>query len=240
MIACDCAVCRSVNPKDKRLRSSILIQSATTTIVVDAGPDFRQQMLTHNVKKLDAVLLTHLHKDHIGGLDDVRAFNYFQKKPMKIYGSAATLSRVKKEFDYAFAHVKYAGVPEMDLCIIDEQSKFTVGDIPVDTILVWHMYMAVFGFRFGDFTYITDANKIDKPSLEKVKGSKILVLNALRKQKHVSHFTLEEAIIMADELQIPEVYFIHLSHQMGLHDEVIMELPHNIQLAYDGLKINIT
>lgn len=239
MVGCRCEVCSSLNFKDKRLRSSILVQSATTTLVVDAGPDFRQQMLTNNVEKLDAILLTHSHKDHIAGLDDVRAYNYFQQKPMDVYATDATLKRVKAEFDYAFADVKYAGVPSIQLHSLNDNDFFRVGDMEIQPIPVWHMYMPVIGFRIGDFTYITDANRIEDSAKERIKGSKVLVLNALRKEKHISHFTLQEALDLADELQIPEVYLVHLSHQMGLHDVVSQELPSGRFLAYDGLKIKI-
>ncbi|MCH5600604.1 MBL fold metallo-hydrolase [Niabella ginsengisoli] len=239
MVGCTCGVCASTNNKDKRLRSSILLQSPETTIVIDSGPDFRQQMLTHNVNKLDAILLTHSHKDHIAGLDDVRAYNYFQKKPMDVFATEATLNRVKVEFDYAFAAVKYAGVPSIQLHTINSDDEFKIADLNIIPIPVWHMYMPVLGFRLGDFTYITDANRIDDIIKEKIKGSKVLVLNALRREKHISHFTLQEALDLADELEAPEAYFIHLSHQMGLHDKVSEELPPNRYLAFDGLQIKI-
>ncbi len=240
MVGCHCDVCTSSNSKDKRLRSSILVESPTTTLVVDSGPDFRQQMLTHQVDQLDAILFTHSHKDHIAGLDDVRAYNYFQQKPMDVYATEATLNRVKVEFDYAFADIKYAGVPSIQLHTLNEHDIFRVGDITIQPIPVWHMYMPVIGFRMGDFTYITDANRIEESAKDKIKGSKVLVLNALRKEKHISHFTLQEALALADELAISEVYLIHLSHQMGLHDIICQELPAGRHLAYDGLKIQIT
>jgi len=216
------------------------VQSPTTTLVVDSGPDFRQQMLTNHVNNLDAILLTHSHKDHIAGLDDVRAYNYFQQKPMDVYATDATLKRVKVEFDYAFADVKYAGVPSIQLHSLNDNSSFQVGDVDIQPIPVWHMYMPVIGFRIGDFTYITDANRIEESAKEKIRGSRILILNALRKEKHISHFSLQEALDLVDELGIPEVYFVHLSHQMGLHDLVSQELPSGRFLAYDGLKIQIS
>lgn len=238
MIACDCEVCRSTDEKDKRLRSSILVQSPTTSIVVDAGPDFRQQMLMHGVKKLDAVLFTHSHKDHIAGLDDVRAFNYFQQSPMNIYGNSFTLNRIQIEFDYAFGSYKYPGVPSIALHTIEKES-FTVGDIEVQPVPVWHLKMQVLGFRFGSFTYITDANKLDEESREMVKGSSALVLNALRHEKHISHFTLQEAVDLANELNVPSAYFTHISHQMGLYNLVEDQLPTGRNLAYDGLILNV-
>ncbi len=239
MVGCHCEVCTSSNAKDKRLRSSILVQSPTTTLVVDSGPDFRQQMLTHQVNKLDAILFTHSHKDHIAGLDDVRAYNYFQQKPMDVYATEATLNRVKVEFDYAFADIKYAGVPSIQLHSLNNNDAFKVGDMEIQPIPVWHMYMPVIGFRIGNFTYITDANRIEDSSKEKIKGSRILVLNALRQEKHISHFSLQEALDLANELEVPEVYLIHLSHQMGLHNIVSQQLPSGRFLAYDGLKIQI-
>ena len=238
MIACSCTVCTSGNKKDKRLRSSILIESETTTIVVDTTPDFRYQMLRINAKKLDAVLFTHPHKDHIAGLDDVRAFNFFQQKSMHLYGNSMTLDAVMREFAYAFADKKYPGVPELELNEIT-LDPFFIGDVPVTPIEVWHLKMPVYGFRFGDFTYITDANRIDEGEKKKIKGSKILVVNALRREKHISHYTLEEAIALVQELEIPEAYFTHISHQLGKHDDINKELPQGIHLGYDGQTLTI-
>ncbi|UAY52411.1 MBL fold metallo-hydrolase [Ferruginibacter albus] len=239
MIACDCEVCTSTNKKDKRLRSSILVQSATTTLVVDTTPDFRYQMLRENVKKLDAVLFTHPHKDHIAGLDDVKAFNWFLKKPMQIFSNALTEEALKREFAYAFADKKYPGIPELTLNTIDESNSFTIGDITVTPILVWHLKMPVLAFRFGDFTYITDANRIDESEKEKIKGSKIMVVNALRHDKHISHYTLDEAIALARELEIPQTYLTHISHQLGKYEDVEPTLPAGINLAYDGMQLLI-
>lgn len=236
MIACHCEVCSSADPHDKRLRSSILVRSANTVFVVDTTPDFRYQMLRTQTDDLDAVLFTHPHKDHIAGLDDVRAFNFFTKKAMDIYANALTSEAIKHDFYYAFADKRYPGVPELNLIMIDT-SPFLIGDIPVQPIQVWHHKMPVYGFRFGDFTYITDANKIEKQEKEKIKGSKILILNALRKENHVSHFTLSDAVELAHELEVPEVYFTHISHQLGKHEDINRELPPHIRLAYDGLKI---
>ena len=238
MIGCSCEVCTSTDKHDKRLRSSILVQSAATILVVDTTPDFRYQLLRTDTRHLDAVLFTHPHKDHMAGLDDIRAFNFTTQKAMNIYANSLTEEAVRRDFYYAFTDTKYPGVPELNLITIDE-SPFVVGDIPVQPIQVMHHKMPVFGFRFGDFTYITDANRIDDDEKEKIKGSKVLVLNALRKEAHVSHFTLDEAVAMAMELEVPEVYFTHISHQLGKHEEINRELPPHIRLAYDGLKISL-
>lgn len=238
MIACSCEVCSSKDPRDNRLRPSIMVESPTTTLVVDTTPDFRYQMLRQKVTKLDALIYTHPHKDHIAGLDDVRAFNFFYKPVMQIYANSLTEEAIKREFSYAFADKKYPGVPELNLNTITNE-PFIVGDIPVQPILVWHLKMPVLGFRFGKFTYITDANRIDNEEREKIKGSEVLVLNALRKQHHISHFTLAEAIDVVQELEIPKAYFTHISHQLGCHDEVESELPENMHLAYDGLQLSI-
>jgi phosphoribosyl 1,2-cyclic phosphate phosphodiesterase len=236
MIGCSCEVCTSANKKDKRLRSSILVESETTTIVVDTTPDFRYQMLRANVKKLDAVLFTHPHKDHIAGLDDVRAYNYFQQKPMELYANSLTEEAIKREFAYAFSDKKYPGIPNLNLNTIDDK-PFVVGDIPVVPILVWHLKMPVLGFRFGRFTYITDANKIENEEKEKIKGSDAMVLNALRKESHISHFTLDEAVAMVQELDVPRAYFTHISHQLGKHEDINADLPKGIELAYDGIQL---
>ena len=236
MIGCDCEVCTSPDKKDKRLRSSILVESDTTTIVVDTTPDFRYQMLRANVKKLDAVLFTHPHKDHVAGLDDVRAYNYFQKKPMEVYDNSLTEETIKREFAYAFSDKKYPGIPSINLNTIDD-TPFIIGDIPVIPVLVWHLKMPVLGFRFGKFTYITDANRIDEEEREKIKGSDAIVLNALRNEKHISHFNLEEAVAMVRELGVPTGYFTHISHQLGKHDLINKNLPKGIELAYDDLEL---
>ncbi len=236
MIACGCEVCISTDKKDNRLRSSILVESSTTSFVIDTTPDFRYQMLRANVKKLDAVLFTHSHKDHVAGLDDVKAFNYLMKKPMEVYANAATAEALKREFAYIFADKKYPGIPQINLNTID-LTPFVVGDIPVIPIMVWHLNMPVFGFRMGDFTYITDANRIDPQEKIKIKHSKILVVNALRHKAHISHFTLSEAIAMAVELSIPDAYFTHISHQLGKHEAVQKELPTGRFLSYDGLQL---
>lgn len=236
LIACECPVCTSSNKKDNRLRSSILVQSANTSFVVDTTPDFRIQMLREHVKKLDAVLFTHPHKDHIAGLDDVKAFSFLSGNPMEVYANLLTIESLKREFYYIFSDKKYPGIPEINIRVIDKE-PFSIGDIPVIPILVWHLNMPVFGFRFGNFTYITDANRIDEVEMGKISGSEAMVINALRHKKHLSHYTLDEAVAVVRELKIPRSYFTHISHQLGKHDEVNNELPAGIELAYDGLKL---
>lgn len=238
MLACHCEVCSSNNSLDKRLRSSILVKSSSTTIVVDTTPDFRYQMLREKVDTLDAILFTHPHKDHIAGLDDIRGYNYFQKKAIDVYANELTQTALKNEFHYIFGEAKYPGLPQINLHTIDE-ATFMVGDIPVTPIKVWHLHMPVLGFRFGSFTYITDANRIDPIEKNKIAGSEVLVLNALRHKEHISHFTLSEAITLSDELKIPQTYFTHISHQLGLHTEISETLPATKFLAYDGLTLQL-
>jgi phosphoribosyl 1,2-cyclic phosphate phosphodiesterase len=237
MIACECRVCSSPDAKDKRLRSSLMVESASTAIVVDTGPDFRCQMLREKVRSLDAVLFTHPHKDHIAGLDDVRAFNFFLDRPMPVYANVMTQEALMREFAYAFADKRYPGVPNLELHTIALE-PFSVGDIPVVPIEVWHLKMPVLGFRFGNFTYITDANRIDEREKEKIRGSEVLVVNALRREKHISHYNLSEAVALVAELGIPKAYFTHISHQLGRHSEIEQELPPGIHLAYDGLQVS--
>lgn len=238
MIGCSCDVCTSQDEKDKRLRSSIMVQSVNTTFVVDTTPDFRQQMLRISNNKLDAVLFTHSHKDHIAGMDDIRPYNYFQEKPIDVFANAYTAEALKREYMYVFADYKYPGIPEINLIEIDD-TPFLIGDIPVQPIMVWHHKMPVHAFRFGDFTYITDANRIDESEKEKIKGSRIIVLNALRKEQHISHFTLQQAVDLALELEIPQAYFTHISHQLGRHETINKILPENIKLGYDGLVVEM-
>ncbi|MCL6523288.1 MAG: MBL fold metallo-hydrolase [Thermoflavifilum sp.] len=238
MIACTCEVCTSSDPHDKRLRSSVLIEVAGKNLVIDTTPDFRMQMLQAKVKHLDAVLITHSHKDHIAGMDDVRAFNYFQQSPIDIYATNAAQEVITREFAYAFTDIKYPGIPDIRLNTIDEQ-PFEVKGIRVIPIQVWHYKMPVLGYRIGNFTYITDANRIPEKEKAKIRGSAVLVMNALRRQPHISHFSLDEALALADELAVPQVYFTHISHQMGLHAEVSRELKPGRSLAYDGLVLEL-
>ena len=223
---------------DKRLRSSIVVSTGRTTVVVDTGPDFRYQMLRAGVTRLDALVYTHPHKDHVAGMDDVRAYNFFQQKEMDVFANEMTQEVLVREFPYVFSESKYPGVPDIRLHTIDTD-PFKVGDMPIIPIEVWHLKMPVLGFRFGNFTYITDANRIEDKEKEKIKGTEVLVLNALRKEKHISHFNLEEALAIAEEIGAARTYFTHISHQLGLHKEVNQVLPDNIELAYDGLCFSV-
>lgn len=239
LIACTCRVCSSNDPLDKRLRSSIKIEVDNTTIVIDSGPDFRQQMLRSQTKKLDALVFTHEHKDHIAGMDDIRAFNYVLKMPIEVFASEQVQVALRREYQYIFADFKYPGIPEINLHTIKNNEPFNINGVTLTPIEVLHYKLPVLGFRVNDFTYITDANSISETEKEKIKGSKVLVLNALRREKHISHYTLDEAIALVRELEIPEAYFTHISHQLGLHHEVDAELPDGMHLAYDGLTIEI-
>jgi phosphoribosyl 1,2-cyclic phosphate phosphodiesterase len=238
LIGCNCRVCQSTDPYDRRLRSSLWIQTDTTSVIIDTGPDFRYQALRSKIDKVDAVLFTHGHKDHVAGLDDIRAYNYWQKGPIDIYANEGTLEILYREFQYVFSGHAYPGIPQLNTHQIDE-TPFQIGDLHITPIKVMHYKMEVFGYRINDFTYITDANFIDTLEIDKIVGSKIVVLNALRKEKHISHFTLEEAIATAELIQAPQTYLTHISHQLGIHKEVTWELQEGIALAYDGLIIDM-
>lgn len=238
IIGCQCEVCISNFEKDKRLRTSIMINDNETNVVIDTGPDFRQQMLREKVTNLDAVVFTHEHKDHIAGLDDIRPFNFLLKKKIDVFASHRVQEALKREYAYIFDEVKYPGIPEINLHNIVDKA-FMVNDIEFLPILVYHHKLPVFGFRIKNFCYITDANFIPEKEKEKIKGCEVLVLNALRNEKHISHFTLDEAIELVNELKPEKAYFTHISHQLGLHENVQKKLPKNIFLAYDGLQLEM-
>lgn len=235
LIGCTCNVCTSDDWKDKRLRSSLLVESKSTTVNIDAGPDFRYQMLRAGVMKMDAIIITHEHMDHTAGLDEVRAFNFIQNKPMEIYATERVQKRLREQYSYIFQNSDYPGVPQVVLKTIDMETPFTIGDIKFIPVKVLHGQLPVLGFRIGDFTYITDANYIGETEKNLIRGSKHFVVNALRKKNHHSHFTLGEAIDLAKELEVPNAYFTHISHQLGTHKEISSELPKGVQLAWDGL-----
>lgn len=238
IIACTCDVCKSVDRKDKRLRTSILVEVNNQSFVIDTGPDFRQQMLRENVKQLDAVIFTHEHKDHTAGFDDIRPFNFINHKKIDVYASVRVQDALKREFAYIFSDFKYPGIPEINLHLLENKLTIVHG-VEFLPIEVMHYKLPVFGFRIKDFTYITDANYISEKEKEKIIGTKVLVLNALRKETHISHFNMEEAIKLVEELKPEKAYFTHISHQLGLHTIVSKELPSSIELAYDGLKIKL-
>jgi len=234
VIACECNTCLSDDPHDKRLRTSLLLESDETVLLFDAGPDFRQQMLREHVIKLDSIILTHEHKDHISGMDDVRAFNYKSQDAIDIYAEERVQNVVRKEYAYVFAEQKYPGIPQMRLYNLDGYACKIKG-IDIIPIRVFHYHLPVFGFRVGNFAYITDANYIPEESKEKLLGVKYLIINALRKEKHISHFSLREAIDFIREISPKKAFITHISHQMGCHADVLKELPPEIILAYDGL-----
>ena len=238
IIACPCNVCQSTDIRDKRLRTSVLIEEKGKVFVIDTGPDFRQQMLREDVKQMDAVLFTHEHKDHTAGFDDIRAFNFVNRKKMEVYASANVQAAIRREYAYIFSDFKYPGIPEINLHLL-ENKLINIEGVDFLPIEVMHYKLPVFGFRVGDFSYITDANYISDIEKEKIRNSKVLVLNALRIEPHISHFTLQEAIDLVKELKPEKAYFTHISHQLGLHADVQKELPENIEIAFDGLKIQL-
>ncbi|TWR27283.1 MBL fold metallo-hydrolase [Mucilaginibacter achroorhodeus] len=238
VIACTCDVCLSADKHDKRLRTSIMIEAEDKTIVIDSGPDFRYQMLREHVMTLDAIVFTHEHKDHVAGMDDIRAFNYKQQKAIDIYATERVQQGLRREFSYIFDSFKYPGIPQVEMHTIDKET-FNIGSVHFTPIEVMHYKLPVLGFRIKDFTYITDAKTVSDTEKEKIKGSKILVINALQKENHISHFTLDEAIAFAKEIGAEKTYFTHISHRLGKHANVNPLLPAGIELAYDGLKIEI-
>lgn len=238
LIGCHCEVCKSKDARDKRLRTSILLQHESLNIVLDCGPDFRQQMLRADVCKLDAILMTHAHKDHTAGFDDIRAFNFMQKKAIDVYCNQETEQSIKEQFSYAFSETDYPYLPKMNFVRI-RNSKFEIRNLKIQPIEVMHATMSVFGYRFGDFTYVTDAKTIAKEERDKIRGTKILVVNALRHENHYSHFTIDEALELVNDVHPELTYFIHMSHQFGLHEEMEKKFSAHIRVAYDGLKISV-
>jgi phosphoribosyl 1,2-cyclic phosphate phosphodiesterase len=238
VIACECVVCTSRNFKDNRTRTSLLISIGDKNLVIDTGPDFRQQMLREKVKNLEAVFFTHEHKDHISGLDDIRAYNYIAQAPMEIFATERVFAALQREFHYVFDGTNYPGIPQVKMRFFDKEPISFLGEtiIPIE---VMHHKLPVKAFRIRNFTYVTDANYIDDTNLEKMKGTKILVINALRREPHISHFTLDEALQLIEKIKPEKAYLIHISHLLGLHDEVTRELPPHVEIAYDGLQIDL-
>ncbi|WP_242927340.1 MBL fold metallo-hydrolase [Pontibacter vulgaris] len=238
VIGCSCEVCRSVDYRDKRLRVSVHLQVEDKSIIIDSGPDFRQQVLRERIRRLDALVFTHEHKDHTAGLDDIRAYNFSQNKDMPLYGEERVLEQLKREYAYIFSGLQYPGIPRVELYPVTE-TPFEVEGVLFTPIRVKHYKLPIFGYRIGDFTYITDANFIAEEEKEKIKGSKVVVLNALRMEPHISHFSFQEAIELLQELQPERAYLTHISHLLGQHREVETQLPDFIHLAYDGLQIEV-
>lgn len=237
VITCNCIVCKSSDPRNKRLRTSVLIETEDKTIVIDSGPDFRYQMLRANVQDLDAILFTHEHKDHVAGLDDIRPFNYLLKKDISVYATESVQQSLKNEFSYIFAEVKYPGLPQIQMNTIDQQ-PFHIGSLKIIPLDIMHYKLPILGFRMGEFTYITDAKTVSEETILKIRGTKILVVNALQRDEHISHFNLKQAIAFANLIGAETTYFTHISHNLGLHEKVEQELPENIKLAYDGLTLS--
>ena len=238
VIGCDCRVCSSSDKRDKRTRTSVLIHINGENHVIDTGPDFRTQMLRENIQSLKSVIFTHEHKDHIAGLDDIRPFNFKEKRSMNVYASDRVREALLREYHYIFADKKYPGVPNVNLSII-ENEKFEIDTgIEIEPIEVLHYKLPVYGFRIGDITYITDAKTISEEEKEKIKGSNILIINALRREPHMSHFNLDEALAFIQEVDPKHAYLTHISHLFGTHTEIEKELPGNVHMAYDGLSLN--
>jgi phosphoribosyl 1,2-cyclic phosphate phosphodiesterase len=241
VIGCNCDVCKSTDMRDKRLRTSILIQTEQTTICVDAGPDFRQQMLRENVQHLDAILITHHHKDHIGGLDDVRSFNFLQNISMPIYAAPVAQEEIKREYSYAFVDKSqlYPGAPTYNLIDIKDHKPIVINELTIEPIPLSHLHMLCYAFRIGNFAYVTDFNTMSDESFERLKGVEYLIIEALRHEKHYSHISLPEAIEIAQRLNVKKAWFTHVSHSMGRAVDVNKTLPQNMMLAYDGLQITV-
>ena len=237
MIGCACDVCKSTDPRDKRLRASVFVEYEGLRILVDAGPDFRQQMLREDIGSVDAILLTHNHKDHTGGLDDIRAFNYHEKKATDIYCEKYVKDSLRQEFSYAFAEVKYPGAPEWNVHIIDDTPLYING-VKIIPIRGKHYKLPVLGYRFGNIAYCTDMNHIPEKEFEKLKGLDHFIINCVRRGRHISHFSLEGALEVAERVGAKHTWLTHLSHQIPRYEDLMRELPEGVRPAYDGLKIN--
>ena len=250
VIGCTCEVCQSLDYRNKRLRTSILVEVPQKisedglhrspveiqTFVIDTGPDFRQQMLREQVKRIDAVLFTHAHRDHTAGLDDVRAYNFIQQMDMPVYGTQPVLDQLKLEYAYAFAKQYYPGIPRLTFIPIDN-TEFVINGVAITPLPVLHLHLPVLGFRIKNFSYITDAKSIPAETIEKLQGTEVLVLNALQREQHISHFNLKEALDMVEKIKPTQAYFTHISHKLGLHADVSKELPADVGLTFDGMQL---
>ena len=239
IIGCKCPVCKSANARDKRLRTSALVSVGDKNILIDIGPDFREQMLRNDVSRLDAILVTHAHRDHVAGIDDIRPYNYYQQSPIDIYARSNAIEAIRRDYAYIFAQHIYPGLPEANLIEVSGSSVVRIGNTEVVPIEAMHKDMPILGYRMGRFAYVTDANYIAPTELDKIKGMDVLVINALRIEKHFSHFSLAEALEVIDFLKPRKAYLTHMSHEMGFYDEVSRQLPENVFLAYDGLTVEI-
>ncbi len=237
VIGCECKVCKSENKKDKRLRSSVLIEEEDKNIIIDTGPDLRQQSLKNNVCKIDFVLYTHAHRDHVSGIDELRSFNFIQKEEIHGFGNKELVNQLKNDYSYIFQNQNYPGLPKVNLKIVNK--KFTYKGIEVIPIQAFHYKLKVLGYRIKDFTYLTDVKTLEKNELKKINGSKVLVINCLQIKEHISHLNLEEALELVDNVEVEKVYFTHISHNLGLYDKIESILPRKVNLAYDTLKVEL-
>lgn len=235
VIGCTCAVCVSQDTKNKRLRSSALIKISNKNILIDTGPDLRQQALKNKINKIDYVLYTHAHRDHVSGIDELRSFNFIQKKSIKAYGNKELVNQLENDYSYIFSDFKYPGLPEVELNKVNK--NFYLDDIEIIPIKVKHHKLNILGYRIGNLTYITDAKTISDNQLKKINGSQILVINCLQIKEHLSHLNMEEVLSLIRKIEVKKIYLIHISHNLGLHDEINKSLPDNIELAYDNLEI---
>ena len=237
VIGCECLVCKSKKKEDKRLRSSAILQISKRNILIDTGPDLRQQSLKNNIKRIDYVLYTHAHRDHVSGIDELRSFNFIQKKEIKAFGNRELVNQLRKDYSYIFSDLKYPGLPDIELNTVEK--NFYIENVKVIPIKVKHYKLNILGYRIKDLTYITDAKTINKHELKKINGSKILVINCLQIKEHLSHLNLKEMLNLVSKIEVGKVYLTHISHNLGLHDEVNKKLPKNIELAHDNLELSL-
>lgn len=237
VIGCECKVCKSENKKDKRLRSSVLIEKGDKNIIIDTGPDLRQQSLKNNICKIDFVLYTHAHRDHVSGIDELRSFNFIQKEEIHGFGNKELVNQLKNDYSYIFQNQNYPGLPKVNLEIVNK--KFRYKGVEVTPIEAFHYKLKILGYRIKDFTYLTDVKTLEENELKKIHGTKVLVINCLQIKEHISHLNLEEALELVNKLEVEKVYFTHISHNLGLYDKIESILPGKVNLAYDNLKVEL-